>query len=140
MKIGFTGTQHGMTAYQKDKLRSLLIELLMTPGSIEEGHHGDCIGGDEEFHQICLDLKIPVVLHPPIDEYKRAFCKGALRELPPYPYLVRNSHIIVDTEAMIGAPRSRIEPSNLRGQGTWSTILRARKAGKLHRILYPEPD
>jgi hypothetical protein len=45
-KIGFTGTQDGMTDQQKSMLRDLL------DGGTGEFHHGDGIGADSEAHDI----------------------------------------------------------------------------------------
>jgi len=66
MKIGFTGTQQGMTQHQKDMVELILTFHKYTPG-IEEVHHGGCIGADEQFHTICLSsgstFLIPII-HP----------------------------------------------------------------------------
>ena len=62
MKVGFTGTQKGMTERQFDIFAAVISEL-----QPEEFHHGDCIGADEQAHDIvhvvAPDCKI--VVHPP---------------------------------------------------------------------------
>ena len=45
MKIGFTGTQKGMTHHQLIKL----LDELCSYSNIEL-HHGDCIGADAQAH------------------------------------------------------------------------------------------
>lgn len=71
MKVGFTGTQLGMTGFQIEELTKLLMATTIT-----QFHHGDCIGADEQAHEIAKALGIPVAIHPPINPSKRAFCKG----------------------------------------------------------------
>jgi len=45
---GFTGTKNGMT----DKQKKTLKKILETSGNNFIMHHGDCIGADEEAHNI----------------------------------------------------------------------------------------
>ncbi len=56
MKVGFTGTRKGMTEFQKTEVRRLLTEYMH--GRDMEAHHGDCIGADTDFHNICIDMCI----------------------------------------------------------------------------------
>jgi hypothetical protein len=130
MIIGFTGSRKGMTGDQAAEVTRILLRAT-------EGHHGDCIGADEQFHDLCLALEIPVVIHPPEDDTYRAFCQGAKLVMPPRPFLVRN-RIIVDTcELLVGAPKDHRQPASLRGQGTWSTIVYARRVGRELRVVLP---
>ena len=100
-----------------------------------KAHHGDCEGGDAQFHELCKMAGVAVVIHPPEDPKLRAFCKGAERTEPERPYLVRN-HIIVDCcEMLLAAPKELEEPPARRGQGTWSTVRYARRAGRDLRIV-----
>jgi hypothetical protein len=131
--VGFTGTRKGMAHNQAKKILEILNEL-----QPEEGHHGDCEGGDAMFHELCRVVGIPVVIHPPEDPKHRAFCQGAMRVEPERPYLVRNK-IIVDTcGVLLAAPNENHEPAPARGQGTWSTVRYARRAGRRMRIVWPE--
>jgi hypothetical protein len=122
MRVGVTATQQGLTERQKTLVRARLIAL-----GCGELHHGDCIGGDADIHEIALDLGIQVIIHPPRNESKRAFCEGAIEVKPAYDYLVRNRHIVQDTEHLIGCPHSRKEVLR---SGTWSTIRYACNTGK----------
>jgi hypothetical protein len=70
MKIGFTGTQHGMTRTQADRVIQILSSYNVT-----ECHHGDCVGADADFHSITFS-KYSVHIHPPANPIKRAFCAG----------------------------------------------------------------
>jgi len=53
MKVGFTGTQAGLTPKQKLELRSLLMDYR---DDITEFHHGDCIGADADAHEIAAEI------------------------------------------------------------------------------------
>jgi hypothetical protein len=128
MIIGFTGTQRGMSDRQKKGLRVHL--LVAEPGS--ELHHGDCFGGDEEAHEMALELGLRIVIHPPLNNSKRAFCKGAHLVLPPKYYIDRN-HDIVDVSALlIAAPKTDEEEVR---SGTWATVRYARKMDKQRLLL-----
>lgn len=135
--VGFTGTQLGMTEDQKDALSRILVD-----EDVTELHHGDCIGADDEAHAIATDLHITVVIHPPENEAKRAWCHSEDMRRP-RPYLDRN-HAIVDLLAtvrhdgarafLIAAPKG---PEVLRS-GTWATVRYARNsAGVRTEVLYP---
>ena len=130
MKIGFTGTQDGMTQEQKDNLRLFLISI-----SARELHHGDCIGADAEAHAIAMEMNIPVVIHPPSDPKKRAFCEGAAFVHPSKPYKIRNHHIVDETEMQTATPNGKTE--HLRS-GTWMTVRYARKKHRIIWIFFPD--
>ena len=133
MIIGFTGTQRQITTQQFDQLVSEIEKLKPT-----EAHHGDCIGADSVFHDICLTLGIPIVIHPPIDKSKRANCKGTLDGypliLPARGYLERNRDIVDASDELIAVPGEKTE--KLRS-GTWSTYRYAKKRGKPTHLITP---
>lgn len=131
MIIGFTGTRRGMTHEQ----RSIVMTLLK---KAKEAHHGDCIGADEQFHDLCRILSVPVVVHPPEDERLRAFCPNPARIEPPRPYLVRDRIIVDRCDLLIATPKEGYEPAPQRGQGTWSTVRYARRSGQRFRVVWPE--
>ena len=132
MKIGFTGTQAGITPPQFD----LLVEVLQELHEVTEAHHGDCIGADWEFSNI-IDAIFgfgKIHCHPPEDNKKRAFARVDVMNKA-LPYIVRN-HIIVDsTEILIACPKG---PERKRGSGTWATIRYARKQKGIIIILWPD--
>ena len=134
MIIGFTGTQKSMTTDQFDRLLALVKNL-----NPSEAHHGDCIGADSVFHDICLTLGIPIVIHPPIDKSKRANCKGTLDGypliLPARDYLPRNRDIVDASDELIAVPNTTNE--KLRS-GTWSTYRYAKKRGKPTHLITPQ--
>lgn len=130
-EIGFTGTRKGMTDYQKRSMRAHLES--MNPKYL---HHGDCIGADEDVHNIARELGIEIVIHPPINASLRAFC-DSVHNYAPLPYLERNKVIVRSSDLVIAAPNQKKE--QLRS-GTWSTIRYATKLEKQLIIIYPNED
>jgi len=125
-KIGFTGNRHGINPEQKlgiisilDKYDNLIVS------------HGDCIGSDTDFHNICIDYrnanpnkKLRIDIYPPNYPRFRAFNKGDLL-MDEKPYLERNSDIINNSSILIACPIDK-NKEELRS-GTWSTVRKARK-------------
>jgi hypothetical protein len=128
MRIGFTGTQIGMTLLQQEE-----FVLFCQENNIIEFHHGDCIGADEQAHNIVREFfpLVRIIIHPPINSSKRAFCKGDVLWTPKE-YLDRNKDIVNESDTVIAAPKENIEVLR---SGTWSTIRYAKKANKLGKIL-----
>lgn len=131
MKIGFTGTQRGMSDEQRRVIKSILESY-----QDFEAHHGDCVGADAEFHDIVKTLGRSVVIHPPINPVKRAFKTGDVVNAPK-DYLVRNRMIVDNTDLLICAPRSHEEE---RRSGTWSTFRYANKQHKKYVIVFPDGE
>lgn len=129
MHIGFTGTQEGMTVAQFSSLE----EFMEDNPHFSVAHHGDCIGADAEFHTLCIENRLWIVGHPPINESKRAFCPfDEIRE--PKEYLDRNKDIVDEARFMIVAPKG---PEELRS-GTWSTARYAKKKNIHGLIFWPD--
>lgn len=136
MKIGFTGTQFGMTTKQKDSLLRVLTYTLKTNSiSLQSFHHGDCIGADKQAHDIAHELSISIYIYPPTNDSKRAFCRNYIKLYVSKPYLERNRDIVNDCDLLIACPKS--DKEELRS-GTWSTIRYARSQNKEVIILSPE--
>lgn len=133
-RIGFTGTQRGMTSSQAGYLNMDIRSLVN--GEMIEFHHGDCVGADAQAHDIVRDIPADfyIVIHPPEFRAKRAFCKGdeILDELP---YLTRNKYIVEQTELLYACPG---ESEEVIRSGTWSTIRYARKLSVPITIIYPD--
>jgi hypothetical protein len=129
--IGFTGTQSGMNAYQKERLEKIL-KVLQKRGCTEF-HHGDCIGADEQAHDIALKLGYGIIIHPPIDEKKRAFCEDAKEIRKPKKYIARNHDIVDESDGLLATPYGETEIQ--RGSGTWATIRYARDKTEKHSVL-----
>jgi hypothetical protein len=125
--FGLTTTRHGMSGEQKAAMRTFLL------GSIGELHHGLCVGGDADGHQIAREFGYWIVGHPPTSAALRANLScDEMR--PAKPYLVRNKHIVDETIALIAAPS---EPEEQPRGGTWSTVRYARKIGRPVVLILP---
>ena len=134
IKYGFTGTRNGLNNTQKQNLIELFNNTLTNNKIVSELeieleielHHGDCIGADQDIHEICETKSINVIIHPPIENKLRAFCKSKniCEELT---YLQRNKKIVDDTNILIACPYSNQEQIR---SGVWSTIRYARKKNK----------
>ena len=72
IKVGFTGSRHGMTQEQYDELKKII-----KAKEISEFHHGMCIGSDLRAHDhvdsVKKDRGIKIVGHPP--RYKGSYAK-----------------------------------------------------------------
>lgn len=104
---------------------------------ISEFHHGDCIGADKEAHDIMVH-EHHIVIHPPSNPKKRAFCQGehfCIEYRKPKDYISRNHDIVDETDMLIACPCGHSEVIR---SGTWATIRYATKRGKLVFIIYPD--
>lgn len=128
MNTGFTGTSQGMSDDQKAAVKNYLIDNF--GGSF---HHGDCVGADAEASEIAAELGLWIVVHPPENESKRAFCQKVRVILPPKPYLERNRDIVNSCDRLIATP---LEGGEILRSGTWATVRYARKVGKPVTIIY----
>lgn len=127
-RIGFTGTQKGMSDKQKEALKNFLG---LFNGEFEL-HHGDCVGADAEAHEIALELGGVVVIHPPEDWSKRAFCEDCIARREEKPYLQRNHEIVDECHNLVAAP---LTDKEVLRSGTWATIRYAKKTFKRINIL-----
>lgn len=117
MIVAVTGSRHGGSDAQLEELRVVLLRLGAT-----ELHHGDCVGVDAQSHAIGRELRLRIVVHPPLMDAARAWCAGDV-VLPPMGYIPRD-HALVDASAyLIALPDG---PERLRS-GTWLTVRYARR-------------
>lgn len=137
MKIGFTGTQKGLTIVQRSNLLKYLAECT-------ELHNGFCIGADEECLMMfdlmanTLPTSRTIIGHPPIktnkmSKFRPEFCRFEFRQAEEY--LIRNHHIVDACEKLIAAPELMSE--SLRS-GTWATVRYARFKKRPIVILWPD--
>lgn len=133
-KVGFTGSKSGATEMQIEGLRELLD---MYP--VTHFHHGDCIGADEAAARVAASIVgVRLVAHPPEDGSRRAWTTDwhhvGMDIRSPAPFLVRNRHIVNETEVLIAMPDG---PEKLRS-GTWSTVRYSARVGKPVLIIWPD--
>jgi hypothetical protein len=131
--IGFTGTQRGLTAAQKDRLRARL-EVRRAQG-FTRLHAGDCVGADWQAATIANLLHYDVISHPPSIPDKRAFFDCYAEERPEKPYLERNRNIVRESAELIACPKERREVLR---SGTWATVRFARRTKKPVTVFYPD--
>jgi hypothetical protein len=144
IRIGFTGTQKGMTILQSSAIIKLFTVLcdsqpgrMCAPDFVEaEFHMGDCIGADKRFWELCQALPPTkrLIGHIPDNNSKRAFCKYD-EERKPKPYLERNHDIVDESDYLIATPGERTEQVR---SGTWATVRYARKKKKKIILIYPD--
>lgn len=131
MKIGFTGTQKGMSVEQKQTFNRFFENVC-----VAEFHHGDCVGADNDAHEIMAkDHYMKIVIHPPKNPLKRAFCEDYDEIRKKKEYLDRNHDIVDETECLWATPSGFQE--ELRS-GTWATIRYAKKKGSMVLIIWPD--
>lgn len=130
--IGFTGTRHGMTPAQIERVCGVVDYLYSTRGWLI-GHHGDCVGADAEFHALMHVRAHRLAIHPGPIGAMSAGCVGDERH-EPKSHLRRNADIVAAVSFMIAAPPTE-EPQD-RG-GTWWTIKHAHKKRQPMVIVLP---
>ena len=137
MTISFTGTRHGMSKLQYAAVVKLLGELKQSMVV-----HGDCIGADTDFHNICIKIRgsytnpgPPLIKIRPSNAKTRANNEGYDLIMPSRDPLDRDRDIVNDCEKLIACPlRSEEE---LRS-GTWATVRYARIQKKIIYIINPD--
>jgi len=127
IKIGFTGTRHGMSDEQLKEFKKLIKSK-----EFEEFHHGMCVGSDEQSHDIVKGIENKKIIgHPPTFKKFMADCTCDIMRKS-YDYLQRNKNIVDDTDILIATPDVKEKVRS----GTWSTIRYARKQDKRTYIIH----
>ena len=133
-RVGFTGTQLGMTYAQQQK-----FYLIITKLNPEYFYHGDCVGADAAAHTI-VNMYIPECkkeIFPPKYGGKRAYCKNYYKMHPKDDFLPRNKKIVAASDILIATPK---ETEEVLRSGTWATIRYAKAKGIPIYIIWPEGD
>lgn len=129
MKLGFSGTQRGMTQVQLTAVAAELRRLQPV-----ELHHGCCVGSDAQANDLARHLKILTIGHPPTNRDRMAIGLELDVEWNPRPYLDRNRDIVFTTERLLAAPRGE----EVKRSGTWATVRYARELGRVITICWPD--
>jgi len=99
-------------------------------------HHGDCIGADRIAHVIASKLNYHIVVHPPTDDSRRAFCVGHTNYRPEGH--IKRNHVIVDEcSILVAAPKEKEEVLR---SGTWATVRYANKKNRWIVLVNSEGD
>lgn len=150
MKVGFTGTRHGLSDSQQMSLCAWLAGgdkgicdsdlRKQKDWQITELHQGCCVGADEECVTTVVnnlpDCKIfgyPSNLKGMTSEYAVEHSHVLDHVRPP---LVRNHNIVDACERLIACPEGMEE--EFPRSGTWATIRYARKKDIPVTILFPD--
>lgn len=131
IKLGMTGNRDGISEEAQYTFQEFLNNT-----EIVEVHHGDCVGADKIFHDICKTNNLKIIIHPPSNDSLRAFCESEFI-LEPDEYLERNKAIVDSTDMLIAFPSTQFEMIR---SGTWQTIRYARKLKKKILIIYPNGE
>lgn len=139
-KIGFTGTQNGMTHVQKC---GFLHEILSLRDQYGQGirdvtslqfHQGQCIGSDfDALRLVKSQGGFWTVSHPPINKAK-VHDEECMEVWPEKEYLDRNHDIVDVCDLLIVAPKSQVEEIR---SGTWATYRYAKRLKKDVLVLWP---
>jgi hypothetical protein len=117
-------------------MQKVAFESYIRGQDIEEFHHGDCIGVDE---QACAAIErvwgSPIHTHPPINSSKRAYVGGTL--YLPKEYIERNHDIVDAVDVLVVIPA---EMHEVRRSGTWATYRYAGKVGTRRLLILPNGD
>jgi hypothetical protein len=128
--IGFTGSEDGMTTRQLE-----VVKWLLDRGPAEF-HHGDCIGADEQAHELAKAAGLRIVIHPPDNPSKRAFCTDYDEIREEKPYLARNHDIVNECEMLLATPSTAHE---ILRSGTWATVRYGRRAPRVDvAVIMPD--
>jgi len=134
MKLWFSSTKYGMTLPQKLKVQEFLVK---NKEIIKTIRHEDFIGGEEEFHRMCLnfDLFNKIIIHPPKDRTNRALCKASVILDPMMDSTSRRSNMAIKSDFLLATPHSYSE--NIR-KGCWQSIRIAKQKEMDLLIVFPD--
>jgi hypothetical protein len=124
-----------MTDEQEERVRNFLYMLSISSQRtvIQDFHHGDCVGADEQAAKLAAKFGYHIIGHPPIEASGRANFPSAI-ERDPKPFLARNLDIVRESELILATPK---EYDEVRRSGTWATIRYARRFSRKLRIILP---
>lgn len=131
MRIGFTGTQQGMTRQQQAALSDMLGNRKL---DIVEVHQGGCAGADAEARDIATHLDIAVILHPLKNGKTHAGTAGLAVAHEEKQYVERNHDIVDCTDKLVAAPKGTQDDVH---SGTWAAVRYARQCGKPVHVIWP---
>lgn len=132
MNLWFAGSREGMTLQQKDIVKEFVFEHRHILNTIR---HGDEIGSEQEFHNICYNLNLidKMVIHPLNNRKHRALCK-APNILPPTSYEIRRQAMADNSSFLLAIVNNYKE--NLRSS-CWSLVKLAKDKKMPVLIVYP---
>ena len=124
MKVSFTGTRSGMSAWQKQQLEKFFLD---HRGEISVFVHGACIGADEEAHAIARKVfgkSLYIAIFPStaktrVDGLDAQYVAELMKPFE------RDQEIVkLGCDVLLAAP---LQMGEVPRSGTWSTIRYAKK-------------
>lgn len=138
MILGFTGTRRGMTLAQKQAVMDLLVNTIKP----DEVLHGDCVGADDQFANMCDNLvdRPHIVCHPgksAIGKHNHLRANNnkhdEIHDVDTY--IARNRNIVDAFDLLLVVPST--ETVRYTG-GAWYTYGVAIKQGRPLWIVWPD--
>ena len=129
--ISFTGTQSGMTDKQQSVVKGILHGCYVS--GARKVHHGMCIGADNQFHNLAVEIGFTIFGHPGLNKFRKVWNRADVKCDITYPekyFLDRNLDIVNSGTILIATPKGFKEETR---SGTWATI---RCAKRLHKEIY----
>jgi hypothetical protein len=122
-----------MTPSQRSAVTAIVQEVARGAGFV--AHHGDCVGADAEFHDLCrMEPLSVIVVHPgPLDDLPGQAGRIGDSRREPLSHMRRNKNIVMVSTVMIAAPFEMTEQAH---GGTWRTIEMARRAKRPLAIIW----
>lgn len=140
MRVSFTGTRNGMTAAQNATVRALL-----SSWKPAEAHHGDCVGADDEFANLCAELGVPWIVAHPGESAKggennlRAFNKFSNEVMSVRTHFARNRELVRvlrdPGDILLATP---FQSERQTQGGTWYTVDYGVKQAKRVVVVWPD--
>lgn len=132
---GFTGTSAGLQEVQVYALTGFVIRQSSRDTDFR-AVHGGCDGGDDVFHNICMNLGIPIEVYPSPKQANKTWPgeNVIVHPITPGTPLNRNHKIIARATQMVACPWEEVEKIR---SGTWATVRYTRTARKPLVMIYP---
>lgn len=119
--LGITGTRDGMNKKQQAAFLSVVSKLLEKYPTLNNFHHGCCVGVDVESAKLVRDLYgFTVINHPPTNKSLVGDFIGD-HEREDKGYFERNRDIVQESQVMIAITKQMVIPDPPSG-GTWYTL------------------
>lgn len=135
MKVSFTGTRSGMSAWQKQQLEKFFTD---HRGEISVLAHGACMGADVEAHYLArriLGKSVFIAVFPSTAKTRIRVLNFDFEAEPMKP-LERDQEIVkLGCDVLLAAP---LQMSEVLSSGTWSAVRYARKRHVPVQIMWRE--
>lgn len=148
--VGFTGTRKGMTPAQRAMVTSLIEDAIGADNNVCRrgfvGVHGDCIGADEQFDDVCHELGVATGIRPCTFHNMRARCD---QRRPGVTVLAEAKRPMARNRDIVGHVGGGAEGSLLiacppnferikKGSGTWATVGFGERARVRVVVVFPD--